>query len=441
MTNYLKRFSFIIPLALTVFSFIKIHPYLLNEPLHIDEVISWEWMLNSWSYLAERLLADTQTPLYYVLQKLYLLIIPGNDYWLRILPFFFFVVSLFALFSFSQKKIGIWGAALVTSMYLSNDLIEKHSIFARPYSLLVLLVMINLLSFMKGRTQQISLSKNYWFIISLILIPYTHHLGFIYEFSLLLTSVFLYTRREILKTLLIVLPFIAPIIILLFFQYGQAMNYISWVNNPVYTKSSYLFFFDSRSYPVLMVILFLTAWKKFSKNFGLSREQKFLVINLILNLGFILIYSEMQTSLLIDRYFCFLLPSVFLLIVYFWEERPFKPSFLIIGTLILLITSTFPDFIFKSRLHLKEVVQDLPQKLIDDRNGCLIGTNLPLFRPYAMEKYKKDICDIYLLSPEGSEVLENLIILKKNFYKELMTSRQVEREFEDFIVLGKKERP
>src|SRR5690606_24313696 len=131
-------------------------------------------------------------PLYFTILKVLNSFFYLNDYWLRVPSIIFAQLTLFSLGSFIYKKTNLFYGILAILFISVLNSFEEISIYARPYSLLTLLVVLNFITldqWLCKNSEHTTLKIPKTFYVTLFLISITHHLGLIYFCSLFLSII------------------------------------------------------------------------------------------------------------------------------------------------------------------------------------------------------------------------------------------------------------
>jgi hypothetical protein len=121
--------------------------FLGSSSLTIDESGSWWVLSGTFNETLQRAAAvQGQSPFYYVLLRCWADIFDSSETSLRAFSFIIYLLPCFALYRFERKKSPRFAPAL-TAVYLSSADIFQFSISARPYALVVSLIILGTIEY------------------------------------------------------------------------------------------------------------------------------------------------------------------------------------------------------------------------------------------------------------------------------------------------------
>ena len=367
-----------------------------------DDLITSKVMELSWSKFFHHLaIDDNQQVLYYFIQKILWPIVPANDYGLRLLPIFFGALTLGLLLHYWWKQTeSMITSFLFSLLFILSPNIINISIFARPYSLLFLLVCWNLFSLRKVFQEQ---RLGYDFFISLSLIFLTHHLGALYILSLLLflgVNHFSFIKKHFLGFLLTLIPFGGFFL----YKFNQGIQLIDWNNREGFEVADKYFsflFVPFKSYFLLILFLLilmipLIDLLKKRKDQWIFSLQIFLGV-IFLYLGVVLFKTKFEAT----RYYILVLPPLLFALPLYLEAGIRRKAFSLMFALQLVFISenaavsafpkqgkAFKQFVFK--LDEKKIVPKGAQVLCVSPMSFLQDVNP--FDYYRKNRGKGPLC-------------------------------------------------
>ncbi len=303
--------------------------YQLNlESYWLDEMISY-WVADPNISLSDTLTRRNQieqTPvLFDLLLKEYLKFFSYEPEFGRHVPAFFGILSI-PLLGFLSYQISKTNSFLLTIFLSSiNVYLISYSQEVRPYSLIFLLSIINLIFYYKIIAENLSIFKKiiYFniFIIFSVLTLSSHPFTFIILFSQILNSAYFYLffkRKNYLFFFSV--PFIFLIYFLFNFNYiisqlSYSEYFLDHENWKFYYNYYFSRFFGSRIMGIIylstLIFLIITFRKKI---FYSSNNYLLLIFILIFSYIIPLMYGYIKTPILTDRYIIFVLIPILILI-------------------------------------------------------------------------------------------------------------------------------
>ena len=410
------RFEAFLALVCLGFFFIQ-RDVLLIASLDPDEIFSWNLATNSFSELFSNGLKHSQQFLYYLLLKCWNAIFPSNDYWIRIPSLLFGTGTIAALFCLSRKIFKEEHLFFQAALLLLYPQLVFYSTYARPYALLVFLASLNYFFMYKTYFLNSGDKKDlHFFLITLVGVLFTHHIGAIYVVAILLS---LLLQKKKLGTKFELMPYQVFLIIYLV-QFIKQKKYlsqsVSWIEPMTFGKLPE-FIFNNRLY----LIFFLFPLVAFGFDLKRKIERKKLDTNSFFNLNVLMITlfftgialgSILVTPLFTHRHFYILLPTIFCLSLFGLEELKNYKSFLLV--LVLFFVLGGGHQLYKRKVFhggvadTKTFLRTLNQ-YVDLKAGftCVYkeGFFKNFFRNYSMQYYNVYICKKYSTFVTGEQVI------------------------------------
>lgn len=378
----------------------------------LDQDELWSWMLVSkrWTEVFNGILGDTQGFLYYFISKIWLLITPvANDYWVRFPALIFSCLSVGIIFLILNKAFNL-NLAIVGSFLFSHlPVFSYYSAYHTPYSLLVFLGSVNLFAIQKLISDPNKNRYQFLFMLSLCLLPATHHLGILYLVSIVLSVYYLkipVCLTWLWKTLIFFLS--SLYLMQLYIQFQQSLSLISWVEkfeiNPIAIVKSLLGNYPEDTGILIVSCLGLIFFLKELLKKNINPENpvdRFVFLNfLIISLVVVqmILFSYFITSLKIHRYFVFLTPFIVTLIVY-GIDTLLKGNFnkiVIIAFLIFNLNQASYSGNYQIRENVKGFFNQLKTKKLIPANSSVVclydKVYVGMLAPYSKMHFSKDIC-------------------------------------------------
>ncbi len=410
------RFEAFLALVCLGFFFIQ-RDVLLTASLDPDEILSWNLATGSFGELFSEGLKHCQQFLYYLVLKLWSFVFPSNDYWIRMPSLLFGTGTIAVLFFLSRrvfKEEHLFFQAVLLFLYPQ---VVFYSTYARPYGLLILLISINLYFLYKTYFQS-NLSKRdlHFFLISLIGILFTHHVGAIYLIAIVMSL--LMAKRKIGPKFDLIPYQIFLIIYLAQFikQKGFLSQSVSWIE-PMSLARLPEFIFNNRLYLIFFILPLVGIGFSLKRKLQnkVETRDRFLVFNLSVIVLFfigICLGSLLVTPLFTHRHFYLLFPSIFLLSLFGLEDVKNYKSFILILLLFFILSGGHKlykrEVISGGYADTKTFLRTL-NKHVDIKSGftCVHerGGIENFLKNYSIQYYNVDICKKYSTSVEGEKVI------------------------------------
>ena len=354
MNEISKPKAIIIYIIIVFCGILTIRYQLYFENFWLDEMTSF-WVADPTISLEETFFrhkkSDFHNPiLFNLILKKFLYLTKYEPNTARLLPFFFGIISLFffGLLSYQIKKDNSF---LLTTFFACVSIyIIKYSQEVRPYSLLLMLSIINIFLycqiFRKVNSNKLySYSITFIFIIVSVLNYSTNPFSLIILYSQIahLIFVFFYLKK---KKIFINVSLIIIVFLYLLLNYNYINHQISFSSFMLSSDISNVMdglyfprFFGSKimGYIYLICLFFLFFYMR--NIILINNNYLFLVIILLFSYLIPFIYGLVRTPVLLDRYIIFVLIPIILLISCLSNEvkskkiKNFVIYFLIISTL------------------------------------------------------------------------------------------------------------
>jgi len=402
-------FNYTFIFTLMVLFYYRAKDIMMKETLASDGHYTWTHTTQSWRELFDVIyLQDNQQVLYYALNKIFYYFVPQNDFWLRFPALMYGIATLFLLFYFFYR-IGRKHTAILASLLFTFSIPAlQYSTFARPYSLVLLLVTINLIAFYSSFISKENVIQNSKriFMASLILLAFTHSLFIPYFCAVLFSSLlFQNLRPKIIEYFLdkrLFILFFVPYVTAVYYQINNALHNSSWIQGKSFYKTlEYLLtfnlsFYAFQKYALLVSVLILIIFAllfKFRSKLSLWGKFNFSVVMMISTTY--LIASHLFNPMIVKRYFCFVYPSlIFFVCCSFATFLKKKHTLLFLFPLIFFITeneTTKYDFISR-RVEVKQFFRDIDKKLVQDSNILCINKFWDVTEKYSILYHQRNIC-------------------------------------------------
>lgn len=383
--NGVKEFYTII-LLICFYCFYRIHP-LINTTLEFDELFTWNISLKSIFDILVTCFKDTQQPLYFLIVKFCNFLSWGNlEFVGRWVSFFFGLLSVVVFYTYYNKTIKTKYSVFLAVLLIINPLFFYLSTFARPYSLICLLVICHLIELSKILLNEKKSSNLLIFISFLLLI--SHNLSLVYLFSVLV-SLLIYSKstlKLILKSRKISLGLLGLIIsiVTVYFQLDYSLVNVSWINALSVEEAGrfVLDIFFKVKYQSLAIseILFITTIfgaivlsLHFNKNI-------FFRVNFCIVLLFLFCMLTLNFSfhpILVDRYFIFIIPSFLITLIFMLEmiSNTINENISLLLVLFTVVHFSYNQGLdYNYRGHLKEGFQKISMMELakDEKIYCIV---------------------------------------------------------------------
>lgn len=228
----------------------------VSESLWHDEAIAAQTViqLSPTEYFSNFLRSDFHPPLYYFIQKLLYLIFGQSEIIFRLPALLSGLAIIYVSYLIILKINSHQNKLLLFSIITTSPLLVYYSLEARPYSLTVLVVLINYLCLIKLR-KKITSAVSIWYFLTGVIIIYLNYLAYFYlfiSFSILIIG--LVKQRKIFSKFILfpIFGFVlssAPIILIITSQLKVGNNIarltpgwekIIGSQNPVYNFAQFI---------------------------------------------------------------------------------------------------------------------------------------------------------------------------------------------------------
>jgi len=172
----LKKENILLFIIVLSGAFLRIYD-LDTESLWLDEGISILWGNMSPSHVVEQAALDVHPPLYFLILHYWITLFGDSAFSVRLLSAIIGIISLFMIFRIGSSLFGSEAGLLSALIMAISEFHIWYSQDARPYSLLVLMSLLSVYTFIqlhRRRTRRDSIG----YIISSSLLIYTHYFGF-----------------------------------------------------------------------------------------------------------------------------------------------------------------------------------------------------------------------------------------------------------------------
>lgn len=439
--HHRKKLHLTIFISFFIFIFLQQRETLTSVTLEGDEIFSWLIVSKDWKTFAIHLFNDSQKFLYYVLLKLWRIIIPvENDYWIRVPSLLFSSLSVSFFYLVLSRFLPVTSAIIGTFLYAKIPILTHFASYNRPYSLLMLLGILNILCVYYLLNSRRHRNLFEWlFLLLLILLLETHYLSVIYSLSILL-SLFILKVSISYKKLGVLLAYLVIYFFQLAFQWKHSLTLVSWIESAHFDfVDTFKFFFLAGNVVYFqlhsligVIFLFWVYRKKFA-----NKLITFSLLSVALGLLLSLIFSFLIIKLSQFRYYLFYLPYLFIAIAYglHYFVKMIGDYWLIS---VLFLNSPVID---KERYSYREDIKGFfyqikNEKLVAPNSSILCvyrDTYTESFSLYSKMHFNKDICskhiayseleettsfDIILFMQSSSYRKDNPLILIDHFYED-----------------------
>ncbi len=414
----------------------------INEGLWLDEIWSMATSSsqNSVSGIIEFCKTDTHPPLFDILLHLFLRLFGDNEINGRVLSLIIGCIGLpitlyYAVKVSKNRLVGFIAFSIITFSFFHT----YYSGEGRFYSFLYLLSLVTICEmyiFLRDK----KIINLLLYIISSVLIIYTHYYGAILLFALSLITLFLWIIKDInLKTFLHII--IANVIIL--FLYSPWIPYMfgsnkgtSWMSVPNFGSFFEYFYLYTGKNPVEFLFIFTSIF--FSIKLFKTNVKFYSIMLGTIFLGFItpFIVSHLTVPMLHYRYTIIYYPCIIMLCASFLGETKIISqkiktiSFSVITISVLVNFFFINKFIQNGRSEpWREIAQDIAKlnKVSDEKVHAVLNFHLS----YYLNKYGLESSTAYS-KPEPQETFwyvqtsyektpqiidKDLIVLEKKIYR------------------------
>ena len=294
---------------------------ILKHNLGIDEL---DWTLfyvinKSWKELFLNLASyGYNLPLYYMILKCFFDVFHYNEFMLLLPSTVMAFIGVYYIYKTSKKFFKTDFSVLTIIVTLSSLFFFRQiAVSIRPYGLLFMLSSLSFYLYL-NKLENHTLSNNIKYILSIILLLFTHWYGAIVVFFYGITDLYLLLKRklEFKYFILYIIPFIS---IVLWFVYilNTHINNISqyWAENPTIISVIYLIFIILNLNSVNVCLVLITNISKKSRLEENEDKKKIRIIlfYIIAFISIIYVYSSFinsKASLWVNRYFIAIVPQI-----------------------------------------------------------------------------------------------------------------------------------
>ena len=324
------------------------------ESYWLDEMVSF-WIADPKISLEQTIIRNSyisqSPPLFDLILKYFFSILNYDPYIGRYLSFILGIISipLLTILSLNIKKNGSF--LLTLFLVCTNIYLIKYSQETRPYILIFLLSILNIIIYFKLNDLIVDRTKKSLLTFSFIIISIFNYSAHPFTLIILYSQIFhsLYLKIFYGKNLKL---FLFSLFIIIFFyltiNYNYLLEQLSYKeyfleqeNWKFYYNYYFSRFFGSKIMGLIYLITLIFLIYKFKKKIFLH-EEKYLFLFILLIFSYIipLFYGFIKTPVLTDRYIIFVLIPIFLLIsnlIFEIKDKKLKiilVSFLLIPTII-----------------------------------------------------------------------------------------------------------
>ncbi len=391
-SKFAALFFFLISSVIFIYPKTKL---IAEYTLSADELLSWLLTEKSfpamWAEVARALLQ----PIYYTFLKLWLQIAPEqNDYWLRVPSIILSYMGIFFL-SLQLEKRSNWLIASLMFVFLTTqDWVIIISTMARSYPLLLLISTVNLFFLNKVLKEGVKEKNYFYFILTLIMILFTHNSAIFYTLSVIGVLIVSKYRANILRervNILFIFFFIIYFSIIIF-QYTGYRYKVAWIG-----KNSWDFtYFESILITYVVSFIYSLASNK-------RKNKELVLLHSIPLIGFFIYFfvDLLIMPILVQRYFVIFYPLMAFAICDFLT-RVMKSDFgKILGIFIIAIqfnahsVGIYRDY-YEYKIDYKNFYRELKKLSIDFKTKtveCVVRETYPtVLAPYSQMNLGRDIC-------------------------------------------------
>lgn len=367
-----KNIAIILSLIVILGGFLRFYK-LDSEGIDVVELCSLQMSQRDLSGgFFETIAREKHAPIYYIILQFWLRLFWSSEFILRLLSVIFGVASIFLIYKVGEvlfnRELGLLSAFLLSV----SNLHIFYSQYARPYSLLVLLVMISTFLFIKALNES---KFKYWFFYVLLttLVLYTHNFGVFVllsqgtYFIIFITKFKNSVKKWLIAQIVIFLTYL-PWVIRVFNQFSQSEN-IRWIPKASFPLIMQTFIdFSTGRYLgthwlaagvsesintaelsvllIFAVLFFLGVISVKRENLFLKEKSEiiFAILWLFIPMFFSFIVAFILFPIYVTRYILFTLPAYYILVAKGISNLRIKQ----IQVSILLMISFFNFFILKS---------------------------------------------------------------------------------------------
>jgi len=339
-----------------------------RQSLWVDEIFSAHTSIKVFSLnemFTQYIFKDVHPPLYPILLYYWSDVIGNSDFTIRLLSFFFIIISFsfsyFLLNKYFTKQIAIIFIALSTFtpgiLYYAQEA-RTYALLYGLANLLSVLFIIFVFKIKENKNIQINLLIPYLFLG--VLICYTHFFGYILIFALSIVllgySLFLHRKKAIfqLLTTSLLIGIFALIWLFIIFYYGDIIDKTSgnfWIKNDYFSLLlgvGAMLFGSIKSITVLIVLFVLIIFIILPLHlfFKASKKQIFILFPLLLIITISTLIS-LHTPITTPRNLIVIIPLILLFVTFIFKNLYDEKKVLIILYLtVLLISSIWKNFTY-----------------------------------------------------------------------------------------------
>lgn len=151
---------------------------------------------------------DSHPPLFNFIMRIWTTFFGVNDFTLRLLPFVFGVITIYAVYQIALTLANKETAAISAFMAAINPFLIDYSIEARSYSFYGLVTALTFLALLKRKTS--------FFALGIVVMTFTHYISFTFTATFLI--LYLVANKKNLKNIKVDLPVMIPLLIFLSLQ-------------------------------------------------------------------------------------------------------------------------------------------------------------------------------------------------------------------------------
>lgn len=336
---------------------------------------------------------DSHPPLFDLLLHYWLMAFGTSEVTTKILPLLFALGSIYVSWFAALKITGNSNKAYFVLGLVSLNFFHIHySTEVRFYSLMYLLSAVTLLQFWKI-IQQGALKHYLWFVVSVVLLLYTHYYGAILLVVYSVVALTLLLMKQISVQTFGKYAIACVLIVTLFSPWIPYMfaknNTVSWIEVPT-AGTFFKFMYDYTGKNPLELLLYLFALIAGIRSFKTDKKLAVLTYSVVL-LTFIIpfVISITGTSILHNRYLIITLPALFILAAHVFTEFTVKLNKVNLYLPIFLWIAMAANILFVNKIF-REGKE--PWKNVAEYYGKLryIGKEIP------MVSEQNDYIDYYL---------------------------------------------
>lgn len=339
-----------------------------------DDFVTMLLMRQDWSALFQELvIKDNQLILFSYIQKLFHIVFPLNDFWLRTPSVIYGAIGLIS-FNYLLNDLSdryILNLALTFSLFFSSAFIDITTL-ARPYSLMFLLVITTTI-LLKKTLQNLNNKKTFNLLyLNVALVLLTHYIATLYVYALLITMFFVLPKRNRISRTFPVFLFAFLLTLLVQYQFHRNLSLISW-NNDISDLENlwgYMLNLPSSHLISLTISLILISWSGLLYFKKKSLEPTFL-ITLLLGCS-ISLFSILFVKMASPRYLTVLSSFIFLQFGHFASQGKKQYLFIVLLTCSQLMILSYVNKFDKKLVFHREISELKEQVTANSKFSDLI---------------------------------------------------------------------